>query len=291
MTIAQPVLTENDRRILDERVQLVSADITKLSPHEILDRVQYLPLSMEEELLVQFVEKFTAVWGRKGTGKTMISVSICHGLKENFGIKTVSDVELTEKFGDYTYINIDRFIDQIRFINELTKGQSETIAKNALTKQISNGMVDSNGVSLMSSIEGAALILDEAYNYLDARESQSRLVKLVGHWISQMRHYRVSLFLITPHLDMIDKRARRQIDISGECYTDPMHMFDGNRRIFIPPSHRTTLAVFHDLGDDVKFQVETNVGRGGQFYGTFEKRAFRSKLTENDYGEDHGEEN
>jgi len=272
-----------DDREIARLKNLVQAPVEELTPFERLDRISYLEVTSAEEVLLNFVEQYTLFYGRKGTGKTMMAVSIIKQLKDVFGIETVCDFQLSSNFGVYTYIDIERFLDQLRMVNELTKGQSEAIAKRAVDGMMEQG-VNGQG-SLMTELDGKAVCFDEAYKYLDSRDSTTRLVKLFSHFISQMRHFRVSMFMIAPHPDMLDKRARRQIDNIGECYTDPEHFWDGNKRVYVPPSNRSTLAVVHNLSVDEKFEVEVNVAQGGELYDTHVKTAFRSQLL-NDAKED-----
>ncbi len=61
------------------------------------------------------------------------------------------------------------------------------------------------------------LILDEAYIYLDARSSSTKLNKLFTYFIGQTRKRGVDMFICIHHIDTVDKRLRRAIDMRGTC--------------------------------------------------------------------------
>ncbi len=61
------------------------------------------------------------------------------------------------------------------------------------------------------------LLLDEAYIYLDSRTSAAKITKLFTYFIGQTRKRGVDLYVCTHHIDVLDKRLRRAIDIRGNC--------------------------------------------------------------------------
>ena len=63
------------------------------------------------------------------------------------------------------------------------------------------------------------LFLDEGYLYLDSRTSASKLNKLFTYFIAQCRKRGVNLFVCTHHVDILDKRLRRAVDVRGTCRT------------------------------------------------------------------------
>jgi len=65
------------------------------------------------------------------------------------------------------------------------------------------------------------LILDEAYIYLDARTSAAKITKLFTYFIGQTRKRGVDLYVCTHHIDVLDKRLRRAIDVRGTCKFNP----------------------------------------------------------------------
>lgn len=70
-----------------------------------------------------------------------------------------------------------------------------------------------NDEELVNSV----LLLDEAYIYLDARTGASKLNKLFTYFIVQTRKRGVDLYICTHHVDIVDKRLRRAIDVRGTC--------------------------------------------------------------------------
>lgn len=66
-------------------------------------------------------------------------------------------------------------------------------------------------------LENATILLDEAYIYLDARAGQSKLNKLFTYFIVQTRKRGVDLYVCTHHIDIVDKRLRRAVDVRGSC--------------------------------------------------------------------------
>lgn len=66
-------------------------------------------------------------------------------------------------------------------------------------------------------LDECILLLDEAYLYLESRASQSRMNKLFTYFIAQTRKRGVDLYVCTQHIDVVDKRLRRAVDIRGTC--------------------------------------------------------------------------
>jgi hypothetical protein len=61
------------------------------------------------------------------------------------------------------------------------------------------------------------LLLDESYIFLDARTSSGKLNKLFTYFVAQCRKRGVDMYLCIHHIDTLDKRARRAIDVRGTC--------------------------------------------------------------------------
>ena len=66
-------------------------------------------------------------------------------------------------------------------------------------------------------MEDCTLFLDESYILLDSRTSGSKINKLFTYFIVQTRKRGVDLVVATHHLDILDKRLRRAVDIRGTC--------------------------------------------------------------------------
>jgi len=66
-------------------------------------------------------------------------------------------------------------------------------------------------------LEDCILFLDEMYQIADSRSSQTKLNKLFTYFVVQTRKRGVDLYICTHHLDHIDLRLRRAVDIRGAC--------------------------------------------------------------------------
>lgn len=66
-------------------------------------------------------------------------------------------------------------------------------------------------------IEDCILVLDEMYQLADNRSSQTKLNKLLTYFIVQTRKRGVDLYVCTHHLQHIDLKLRRAVDIRGSC--------------------------------------------------------------------------
>jgi len=66
-------------------------------------------------------------------------------------------------------------------------------------------------------LEDCNLLLDEMYQIADSRSSQTKLNKLFTYFVVQCRKRNVDLYICTHHLDHIDLRLRRAVDIRGSC--------------------------------------------------------------------------
>src|SRR4030042_251500 len=66
-------------------------------------------------------------------------------------------------------------------------------------------------------LENCLLILDETYLLLDGRTSRGKFNKLFTYFVAQARKRDVDLLVCFHHIDMIDKRLKRAIDVRGTC--------------------------------------------------------------------------
>ncbi len=66
-------------------------------------------------------------------------------------------------------------------------------------------------------LENITLVLDEAYLFVDSRSSQTKLTKLFTYFVAQTRKRGVDMYVCIHHIDTVDKRLRRAIDIRGTC--------------------------------------------------------------------------
>ena len=61
------------------------------------------------------------------------------------------------------------------------------------------------------------LLTDEMYQMADSRSTQTKLNKLWTYFVVQTRKRGVDMYICTHHLDHIDLRLRRAVDIRGSC--------------------------------------------------------------------------
>ena len=66
-------------------------------------------------------------------------------------------------------------------------------------------------------LANCTLLLDEAYLYLDARTSSAKLNKLFTYFVAQTRKRGVDMYICVHHIDTLDKRLRRAVDVRGTC--------------------------------------------------------------------------
>lgn len=118
--------------------------------------------------------------GVMGSGKTTTAAALAYVESQTTGRKVISNVHLNFPF---THFDIQFFLEHLA---------DETL-------------------------EDCILILDEAYLYLDARTSAGKLNKLFTYFMVQTRKRGVDLYVCTHHIDIVDKRLRRAVDIRGVC--------------------------------------------------------------------------
>jgi len=119
--------------------------------------------------------------GVQGTGKTTAAVALAIEESKEDSRKIVSNVHLNVK--NYVHFDLAWFLEHL---------------------------VD-------QELEDCIVIFDEAYQIMDSRSSGTKLNKLFSYFIVQTRKRGVDAYVCTHHLDHIDKRTRRAIDIRGAC--------------------------------------------------------------------------
>lgn len=118
--------------------------------------------------------------GSQGTGKSLCAVAMAYEQYES-GRKVISNNHLNFP---YTHFDIAYFVEQMS--NQEDQG-----------------------------LENCILLLDEAYQYMDSRLSQTKINKLFTYFIVQTRKRDVDLYVCTHHIDHLDVRLRRAIDCRG----------------------------------------------------------------------------
>jgi len=150
-----------------------------------------------------FAEGVTLVEGRKGTGKTTFAICVSYKLKELFGRPVICDFRPKPEFGPYTFLDEKSFVGELEKITKIAKSTSKEDVDLAVEWSLKKHNIN---------LYEATMVLDESYRYFDSRTPSDKLVRIFGYFISQSRHYKLGIFLLTPRRDMIDKRVRTQVD-------------------------------------------------------------------------------
>tara|TARA_B100000749_G_scaffold76440_1_gene57441 strand:- start:5414 stop:6187 length:774 start_codon:yes stop_codon:yes gene_type:complete len=171
-------------------------------------------LQKQAEAIGSLVRQITLFEGKKGRGKTLAAVAMAYQMREFFDIPTVvigSSMDLTPAYGPHVFLDEREFIDNLDKMTKISKGTADQEVGDAIETVMEN-----MGISIHDSL----LVFDEAYKFFDARTPSDKLVRVFGYFVAQSRHYKSTIFLISPNRDMMDKRVRRQIDWFGRCFTN-----------------------------------------------------------------------
>ena len=85
-----------------------------------------------------------------------------------------------------------------------------------------------------NELDNCITLLDEAQQYLDARRSGGRANILWTYYTVQTRKRNVDLYACFHHIDVMDKRFRRQVDVRGTCRfakEEPCSKCKGEKRL------------------------------------------------------------
>lgn len=74
-----------------------------------------------------------------------------------------------------------------------------------------------------TDLVNCAIFLDERYEWYDCRRTKNRLF---SYFVMQTRARRVTLYVTTRKLEMVDKSIRRHMDVKGIC-------FPGNHKVYV----------------------------------------------------------
>jgi len=118
--------------------------------------------------------------GVMGSGKTLTAVALACSEHYQNGRKIISNIHLAFP---YTRFDMQFFMEHLQ------------------DEQLNN----------------CVTLLDEAHQYLDARRSGGRANILWTYYTVQTRKRGVDLYACFHHIDVMDKRFRRQVDVRGTC--------------------------------------------------------------------------
>jgi hypothetical protein len=122
----------------------------------------------------------TSLEGPMGSGKSLTAVALTYTDHMQSGRRVIANMDL--KF-EHTQLTLEYFLEHLKD-EELNECDT---------------------------------ILDETYLLLEARRGMGKLNLLFTYFIGQTRKRNVDLFLCFHHIDTIEKRVRRAIDIRGTC--------------------------------------------------------------------------
>ncbi len=223
------------------------------------------------QLLSNLLNQIVLLEGKKGRGKSLAGTAITHNLRELFGKPVVivgTKVGLNEeRFGPFKFLNEREFIDQLDQISAIAdtdeEGKAETNVERALKTM---------GIDIMNS----TIVFDEAIKLFDARTPSDKLVRLFGYFVAQARHYNITIVIMIPNRDNLDKRVRRQIDWFGRCTTTCRSIPDENtgapKCIRKGCPHRTTVRF---VGGLERFKIRINGPDYWPMYNTWSIAGFR----------------
>ena len=68
-----------------------------------------------------------------------------------------------------------------------------------------------------TEMSNCSMLWDETYQMMDSRSGMTKMSKLMTYFVVQTRKLNVDLYVCTHHIDHIDKRLRRAVDVRGTC--------------------------------------------------------------------------
>ena len=205
------------------------------------------------------LEKFVVLNGSKGMGKTSSGIHLAYNLRELSKREVIvvgTLIGMTDEFGPYTFMSSADFICQMRLISKIAPTLSPELTQEEINIALLNGRGCSNpmhdpdyvqlangqwkrreivsekameniqdqGSECWTSTNGvviyrAIVLLDEGNEFTGGEFASNPLVRLFSKMIQEMRHLRITLFLMTPEPEDLAPKIRRQVDTYGDCVT------------------------------------------------------------------------
>lgn len=135
------------------------------------------------EQQVDLLKGIISCEGVMGAGKSTAAVALAYEKSNGGERKVISNMHLNTEFLPYTHFSLEWFLEHL----------------------------------IDQELEDCVLVLDEMYQLFDSRSSGTKLNKLLTYFVVQTRKRGVDLIVCTHHLDHVDKRGRRAVDIRGAC--------------------------------------------------------------------------
>jgi len=148
------------------------------------------------------------VKGLQGGGKTTWGVHLAWWRRHYFGFPVVSNVLLREEFGDYTYIDSKKLVEEFRKVNvvieeevkRLTKARKE--GRERLLAEASEEIWKKSGCNLYR----ATVLIDEGYEEFERRRGMSPKVLLNGYLVQMWRHYQSLIVVLSSSQELVDRK-------------------------------------------------------------------------------------
>ena len=192
--------------------------------------------------------------GPMGSGKTTAAVALAFEEHRRNGRKVIANNHLNM---EYTHFDIAWFLEHF--------------------------------VANDHELEDCVLLLDEMYQIADSRSSQTKLNKLMTYFVVQTRKRGVDLYICTHHLDHIDLRLRRAVNIRGACryYSEnPCRKCHGKREFNGSPCGRClgygevgwVKTRFLDRGLRRRYSLEILANRYWHLFNTLERIPIQARM-------------
>lgn len=206
----------------------------------------------ELEFFAPMTEAFIWLRGKARSGKTASSVSIAYNLRKYFGKTPILDFKPYPAFGYYQYMGTIEFIEMLEAFGDLTEqGKLDGLDKEALKETFKREL----GYDLMDS----TIVLDEAYKSLRSRTPSKKVVLAYNSFLQTYGHYFITMVIISPFANMIDKDVTRQVTLPLNCSYDSRSM-----RVMAQGLDRNTLDVV---------RLITPIKKYGEMYNSWSPQA------------------
>jgi len=185
------------------------------------DTVDFTRLSKQERRELEFFAPLTDafIWlrGIARSGKTATSISISHNLRKYFNKTPIIDFRPYDSFGYYEFLPAYNFIEMLQSFGDLIdSGVLDGLDNVALREKVKQKL----GYDLIDS----TLVLDEAYKNLRSRTPSKKEVLAYTDFLQTYGHYHITVVMISPFKNQIDKDAGRQVTVELICSYDPQEM-------------------------------------------------------------------
>jgi len=227
---------------------------------DIAKRIDFSRLTKQQKRELEFfaplTESFIWLRSKARSGKTASLVSIAYNLREYFNKTPILDFKPYDNFGYYEYMDVDMFIETQQLFSKLVKegvfdGLSGQDLRKAVKKETRYDLID------------ATIGLDEAYKNLWSRQPSKQEVLVYNSFCQTYGHYHMTVIIISPFKNQIDKDAARQVTVELNCSYDPRSML--------------VMAKGRDKDTLEEVRLITPIRKYGEMYNSWSPQAILSK--------------